>query len=723
VAQCTFVCLVLASATFATFWPVVGHDFVNLDDTVYVTGNSRVLQGLTWDGTRWAFTNLNAGFWQPLVWLSYMLDVTLFGKGPGGLHFTNLLLHVANTLLLFLFLNRASGVLWRSTLVAALFALHPLHVEPVAWIASRKDVLSTFFGFLSLLCYAHYVEAWREIELRPSRKLLLWYSAAFVMFVCGLMSKTMLVTLPPLMMLLDYWPLQRLTADNWRMRIWCLLAEKGPFLAVAFIFGIVTIYAEKEVGAISPSASSPVAVRIGNGALSYVQYLWQTVWPVNLSPSYPYPKQLAIEAAVGSGLLLLLSSMIVLTQATRRPYLLTGWFWYVGLLLPVSGLIQVGFHSRADRYTYVPLVGIFIALVWGTGELASRLRLPRSIGVVVAGLMVGLCAIVSSKQLRYWSDSVTLFEHTLSVTTSNPITHESLAAALFERGRLAEAIHHHKQAIELRPDFAEAYNNLGDALATQGQRQESIPYFEKALDIKPGYAEAHNNLGTVLTDLGRSSDAVEHYMKALEIKPDYPEAHNNLANLLRSQGKLAAAVEHYQQALKLNPYLAEAHFNLAMTLANQNRPTEAIEHFQHVLEIKSDYAEAHYQLGDMLQQSGRFKAAIAHYQSVLKLAPEHLGARNNLAWLLATCPEESLRSGDMAVEVALQADRISGGKSPEILDTLAASLAEAGRFTEAVATAKQAIELADAQSNTVLAYAIRNRLKLYEARSAYREKH
>jgi tetratricopeptide (TPR) repeat protein len=532
---------------FAIYTPALFCQFLNFDDNVYVTENPQVQAGLTWAGVKWAFSNLAAGFWHPLTWLSHLLDCQLFGLRPAGHHLSSLLLHLANTALLFSALKRMTSAPGRSALVAALFALHPLHVESVAWISERKDVLSTFFFLLTLLGYLQYVT---KAERRGS-----WYSCALACFALGLMSKPMVVTLPVILLLLDYWPLQRLKIKN----LVSIVLEKIPFFLLSLAFGVLTYRAEKQIGALALESGPSLPLRAANAVVSCVVYLRKTVWPNHLAAFYPYPKSFAAWEVIGASLILTAISLAALLSR-RRPYLLAGWLCYLVTLSPVLGLIQVGSHARADRYTYLPLIGIFIAVVWGLTDLLGARRAvatqaqgalesPRdglrplllwgrggrlrpvlwSVPVSIAALALTACAAGTILQLRHWRNSESLFRHALSVTSSNVPAHNGLGVALLEQGNLASAQAEFEQALRLDGRHVAARNNLGMVLEMQGRATEAITQFEEVLRIQPKNPEAHNNLGKTLAEQGQLSQAIGQFAEALRLKPEYPEARDNLA--------------------------------------------------------------------------------------------------------------------------------------------------------------------------------------------------
>ena len=572
--------LFLLLAILAVFWPVQDHGFVNFDDGTYICNNSQVRNGLNWHGVQWAFTTTHANFWHPLTWLSHMLDCELYGLNPAGHHLANLLLHMASALLLFLVFHRMTHAVWKSAFVAALFALHPLHVESVAWASERKDVLSTLFWILTMGAYAAYVEA-------PGKKR---YLMVLVCFVLGLMAKPMLVTLPFVLLLLDYWPLGRwplksptplcpeqigcLTGSHDRRKgAGYLLAEKTPLFALAAASSIVAFVAQQQGGATKTLASFPMDIRIANAMLSYVGYMGKMIWPTNLAVFYPHPGNTVVMwQAVLAALFLLGLSFSTSRRAKEQPYLPVGWLWYLGTLVPVIGLVQVGDHAMADRYTYVPLIGLFIVMAWGLPDLLARRSHGRFVLTLSALAVIIGCMICSSLQVRHWKNSITLFTHTLQATPNNPQAHTNLGIALAEQGRLDEAVRHYAEALRIKPDFLPARINLGGALAGQDKFDEALAQYSEALRIAPDSADAHYNLANVLARHGRPLEAVAHYAEALRIKPDDWQAHNNLGIALASHDRMSQAVAHFRQALEIKPNFPEARHNLAIALKNGDKP-------------------------------------------------------------------------------------------------------------------------------------------------------
>jgi tetratricopeptide (TPR) repeat protein len=466
-----------------------------------------------------------------------------------------------------------------------------------------------------------------------------------------------------------------------------------------------------------------IGLRMENAVVSYVIYLWQMIYPSGLACLYPNPtNDLPLWQVAGAAGLLLALSGAAWTLRRTHPWLVVGWFWYLGMMVPVIGMVQISYYAHADRYTYLPQIGLYLAIVWTARDLTISWRNGRQIlGVGALSVIVALM-VCTWKQTSYWRTDEILWERALACTSGNYVAHNNLGYDLAHQGRPAEAIAHYQKALEINPDFAEAHNNLGTALLNQGRLEEASEHYHQALDKDPAFAEAHNNLGILLTKQGRTAEAIEQYRKAIELNPNRAEFYNNLGNLLAKQNQTDEAIEQFQKALEVEPDYAKAHYNLANIFIAQGRWDEAIEHYQRALKQMPDSTHSHYQLGLALQSRGKFTAAIAQLQKVLELDPKHIPAQNNLAWLLATCPDNSLRDGKRAVEVAQQAVQLSGGKSPEILDTLAAAYAEAGRFPEAVETAQRALDLSTAQNNKPLAQVIQNQLKLFETHSPYREK-
>jgi tetratricopeptide (TPR) repeat protein len=796
-------CLVLAAITFAVFGQTLHYEFINYDDDDYVYENPVVSGGITIKGIVWAFTRAHFANWHPLTWLSHELDCQLYGLNPGGHHLTSVLLHIATVIALFLVLRQMTGALWRSAFVAAVFAIHPLRVESVAWVAERKDVLSGLFFMLTLGAYVRYARhPWSLAR----------YGLVVLLFAMGLMCKPMLVTLPVVLMLLDYWPLRRVEPR----KLSRLAMEKLPLLALSGIFCVVTFLAQHE--AIQSTDSISLSLRFANALVTCMVYLGQMVYPAGLAVLYPYPHNGLLEWEVMLAVILLAGvSAVALWKRRTQPWMLTGWLWYLVMLLPVAGIVQVGFQAHADRYTYLPQIGICLALTWWAAELGLKWMAPRAAIGVVMTVVIGALMVCARIQTAYWKNNETLWTHAIDCTKNNASAHLSLGTDLLAKGKVDEAIAEYQKSLQIRPTFAYAHldlgnaffkkgkmdeaaiqfqqalqinpaftearnnlgnvlfhmgrrdeaiaqfqqalqitpddaathNNFGDALRQEGKLDEAISHFEQALQARPDFAEAHYNFGIALRQKGKLDEAIAQYRRALEIKVDYEEACNNLGNALLQKGSVDEAVTQYQKALQINPNYADAHNNLGHVLLQKGKLDEAITELQHALQIKPRYADAHYylgaaylqkgrvddaineyqkavqikpdyaeaqsNLGNILAQLGRVDEAMAHLQKALQIEPDSPTIQNSMAWLLATCAEASLRNGPKAVELAQQANAASDGENPMILHTLAAAFAEAGRFSEAVETARRALRLAEAQSNVRLAGQLQTQLQRYES--------
>jgi tetratricopeptide (TPR) repeat protein len=563
----------LVLLTAAVLGRVYGNDFVNYDDPLYVTDNPHVRDGLSGRDIAWAFTSTEALNWHPLTWISLQLDAQIYGTRAWGYHLTNLLLHAANTVVLFLALRRLTGALWRPALAAALFALHPLHVESVAWVAERKDVLSTFFGMLSLLAYGHYVQ-------RPG----LWrYLLIAVFLALGLMAKPMLVTFPFVLLLLDYWPLGRLsardgTAVGWR---WVVL-EKVPLLALAGVSAVMTVYAQQRGGAIETLTALPFGVRLANAVVSYVRYLGLTLCPAGLAPFYPHPQEsLPAWQVAGAAVLLIGLSAVALALARRRPYLIVGWLWYLGTLVPVIGLVQVGEQALADRYTYVPLIGLFIAAAWVAGDLASRQPMWRQVLIAASTAAVLACAVLSWRQAGVWHDSRSLWEHTLRVMPDNHVARNNLGMALLaDQGDPTEVEQHLRAALQLKPDYARPCASLALILDQQGRLEEALDYYRETLRLEPRLVGTRVSYGVALCRSGRVDEGIEQFREAIRIDPEYPDAYYQIAYALARQNRFAEALPYCRECVRLDPHSARYRLGLALVLWRTGEQDEAQQQYR-----------------------------------------------------------------------------------------------------------------------------------------------
>ncbi|MBW1923258.1 MAG: tetratricopeptide repeat protein [Deltaproteobacteria bacterium] len=536
--------LLLLALTLIVFRQVGHHEFINYDDPLLITENRHIAEGLTWDGVRWAFTTHHALNWHPLTWISHMLDVELFRFQPGAHHLSSLILHMANTLLLFLALHRMTGTLWRAGFVAAFFAVHPLHVESVAWAAERKDVLSTFFWMAATLAYARYAE-------RPGGPA---YLLVMVLFIMGLLSKPMVVTLPFVFMLLDYWPLRRLNGSHAGSGpIFRLILEKIPLLALSAASSVVTIWAQRSWGAIIPFDTLPLTARIQNAVLSYATYVAKTLWPSGLAVFYPHPRRIPWTDVTTAALFLAMISLGVAALRKNRGYLPVGWLWFLGTLVPVIGLIQVGSQAMADRYTYIPLIGIFIIGVWGLYDLTGLALRGRVIPKAVLGAAVVALAVTASVQVSYWRDSVTLYRHALEMTEQNGVAHYNLGVALERLGDTGRAMEHYREALRINPRNDMALNNLGRVLAGQGRYGDAVSCLKKALVLRPANVRARTNLGVVLSRVGQLREALREHAEAVRLDPRFVTARYNYGLLLGRFERYAEAATQFREAVRLAP--------------------------------------------------------------------------------------------------------------------------------------------------------------------------
>ena len=665
------ICLLLTIATIAVFGQVIRFEFINYDDPVYFKANHHVLRGLSWSNVAWAFETTLHASWYPFTWLSYLWDATAFGSGPTGPHLTNLLLHVANSLLVFLMLQRLTGTIWRSALVAALFALHPLHVEPVAWISERKGLLSAFFGLLTIWAYVKYTEA-RRASARttdaPGRiPVASYYALALVLFACGLLSKPSLVALPVALLLLDYWPLHRLDTSSTRSElrsISTLLLEKIPFLLLGVLSSIITIWVHKQAGALASLATVSMAHRIESAFVSYARYLAKALWPWPLALPYPDPGSWPLSVVLVGVALVAGASLLALYWRRKRPYFLVGWFWFLFLLSPVIGIIGWGAHTIADRFMYLPILGLFIIAAWGGAELLEARSWPKWLAAVGAAAMLAACTIRTNDQLGYWRNSETLFRHSLAVTTNNIVALDHLGIRLSFEGQSEEAIACFLEALRLNPNSPQVRYDLGNALAAQGRFAEAITNYQRAIEALPGHYEAHDRLGLVSAMQGSFDEAISHHRRALEYSPNEPSVHKHLANALGAAGQMDEAIKHYRLALRespddaeiqyslglalavrgnweealghynattrLDPANAEAHYNLGYALRVVGRLEESATCLSNAVQLKSEFPLAHYNLGCVLAEKGRLEAAEFHFQEAVRLSPDYDEARKKL---------------------------------------------------------------------------------------------
>jgi len=627
------ICLALAILTAITFWQLKDCGFIVLDDSAYVYENAYVQSGLNWNSIRDAFSSElveKSGNWHPVTWLSLMLDYQIFGLNPHGYHLINLLFHVINTVLLFLIFHRMTKTFWQSAFVACLFAIHPLHVESVAWIAERKDVLSSFFWMLTMGAYIYYIE-------HPGFRR---YFFVLLFFILGLMAKPMLVTLPFVLLLLDYWPLQRfqeiksanetqtevfksVSSDKQKKKskkkhavkgslevkkpadpeykwasIYPLLREKIPFFVLAILSSIVTYIAQQKGGAVSSIEALPLSVRIGNAFVSYITYIGKMIWPSNLAVFYPHPGLLLPWQVLGSVLLLIAITMVVIRMVKRSPYLATGWLWYTGTLVPVIGIVQIGTQAMADRYTYIPLIGLFIMVAWGVPDLLKRSSYRKEVLLTSSTLSILCLSIMTWTHVGYWQNTITLFDHALKVTNYNWVAYAIRGNAYNGLGNYRQAIEYYDRAIEIKPGYAEAYYNRGVAYNSLGNYKQAIEDYGRAIEIKPGYVEAYNNRGDAYNSLGNYRQAIEDLNRAIEIKPDRPASYNNRGNAYNGLGNYRQAIEDYGRAIEIKPGYATAYFNRSVAYVKLGDNNLAINDLKTAAKLGDERAK------DLLKHQG-----------------------------------------------------------------------------------------------------------------------
>ncbi|MBA4150691.1 MAG: tetratricopeptide repeat protein [Verrucomicrobia bacterium] len=589
-----FICIVLAIVTLAAFWPVRQNDFINFDDPDYVSENPIVQQGITGENIKWAFTQPAASNWHPLTWLSHMLDCQLFGLNPGKHHLTSVFLHAGSAILLFLLLRKMTGSVWKSVIVAAVFALHPLRVESVAWISERKDVLSGFFFMLTLYAYAHYAQKPEKIR----------YTLALVCFALGLMAKPMIVTLPFVLVLLDFWPLRRMPlfaptqTEHRKLNTehFPILLEKLPFFALSIASCVVTVWAQKAGGSVKSLTDFPLILRLENALISYFRYIKKFFWPDDLAVFYPHPNSWPGWQVALALVLLIGITFLAVRFARKAPFISVGWFWFLGMMIPVIGIVQVGIQSMADRYTYLPMIGFSIALVWGAAQCVERFKLPPvAWGTAIVAAMIGFL-FVTNKEVRHWRDSETVFRRALAVTKNNYTAHANLGIALGTAGELEESERHLRAAREIGPDYAEAHHNLANSLVQLGRVEEARAAYLQAIKMKPDYDDALSNLGMLSVRQGDFEQAKSFYARAAHAKPSNPVIQHNLATALLELGSISEALTHYGKAVQLNPDFAPAHFQMGAIFAANERRDQAVFHFREALRINPEHAEARQQL-------------------------------------------------------------------------------------------------------------------------------
>jgi tetratricopeptide (TPR) repeat protein len=749
--QIILIYLLLTAGALIAFWQVGQCDFVLYDDATYVFENTNIQSGITPQAIRWAITTGYAANWHPMTWLSHMFDVQLFGLQPRWHHLTNLLFHIANTLLLFFVFNRMTKAPWKSAFVAALFALHPLHVESVAWVAERKDVLSTFFWMLTMCAYVHYVE---HPRLRS-------YLAALAFLALGLMAKPMLVTLPFVLLLLDYWPLQRFEQnrssqeisaeirnpvsakkrkgkssrkhipgssppDQVRGRLgqtprgvelekkpagdkyrWAvigpLLWEKIPFFALAALSSIATFIAQKKGGAVETIEALPPGIRIANAFVSYIVYIEKTVWPANLTVHYAHPGLPPLWQVLGAVFVLIAATLTVIRTAKRFPYLAMGWLWYAGTLVPVIGIVQVGTQAMADRYAYIPLIGLFVMAAWGIPELLEKRRYRKeALFASSASVLLCLC-IVTWTQVGYWRNSLALFSHVLEVDSNDYLIQQDRGLAYAKLGNHSQAIEDYDRAIEINPKYMEAYLNRGAAYGKLGDNRRAISDYDRAIKINPKCALAYLNRGVAVNELGNHTQAIEDYDRAIEFDPENADAYDNRGAAYAKLGNYSQAISDYNRAIGINPKHAWAYNGRGAAYARLGNKRQATEDYGRAIEINPEYAEAYYNRGILHQGLGNHRQAIEDYNRAIESNSEYAAAYTNrgVAYGILGNNRQAISDYDKAVEIDPKYEKAYYNRG--------VAYGELGNQSQAVSDYDKAIEInseyADAYNNRGVAYA------------------
>ncbi|MBW8036293.1 MAG: tetratricopeptide repeat protein [Planctomycetes bacterium] len=678
------ICLALAAATLTSYWPVKDHEFVNFDDYDYVMNNTNVNTGLTGANIKWAFMKGHASNWHPMTWISHMVDCSLFGLDPGPHHVTNLVLHIINTLLLFFILSVMTKRLWPSVFVAALFALHPLHVESVAWVSERKDVLSTFFAFLTIAAYYSYTKKGGAGR----------YILVIFIFALALMSKPMVVTLPFVLLLVDYWPLERFdlvksykpkTHSKQRSLTW-LIAEKIPFFALVIISSVVTFIVQKAGGAMSSRMQFPFLTRLANASIAYLVYIKQMVWPKGLACLYPHARtDVSIPLAVICGLSLIAVSALVFIYRQKFRYLFTGWFWYVGMLVPVVGLVQIGDQAYADRYTYMPIIGLFIIIAWGACDLLKKPAYRRAILLPAAVVIISVLAVLTYIQQGYWRDNIKLFERAIDATKDNYVAHFCIADPLRESNRIEDAIYHNRKCLEIEPDYTKAHNSLGQNLMLTGDVDGAIKEFTKAVELSPGILAPRLNLGLALQMQGNYKQAIEQFTIGLQMY-DLVRVREHLADVLFKAGRLDEALVQYNHILTIKPNDIIALYHAGLISGQAGKFSEAEKYLVKALELDPGMLASRINLGIALKKQGNYKQAIEQFTIALQM-DDMVNVREHLADVL-------FKAGRLN-EALAQYNHILTVESNNIKALYHAGLifAQAGKFSEAEKYLVKALEL------------------------------
>lgn len=704
-----FVCALLAAATLLSYWPVIHQGFINLDDPTYVTLNRHVRTGLSWQNVSWSLSSGYASNWHPLTWVSHMMDAQFFQLRPGWHHLTNLIFHSLNTALLFVLLQKLTACTRRSAIVAGLFSLHPLRVESVAWIAERKDVLSGFFFLLTVLAYARYAEDRKLGVDGIKRRSAIWYAIALILFALGLMSKPMLVTVPFVLLLLDFWPLKRLRLDTFQLKPAVpLLIEKVPFLLMSIGSSVVTFAVQHKGGAVSTTTGLPITGRLANALHAYAAYLGKTFWPTKLCIFYPHPGyQLSLPtitddvAVAGAAVLVIGLSIASILLRNRAPHLFTGWFWFVGMLIPVIGIVQVGGQAYADRYTYLPSIGIFICCVWVVAEVAQA-RIPGALLAAAGTALVIVCAFLTRHQLSYWRTNFAVFQHALDVTKNNALAYYNVGVEYGVQGKDDIAKGHFEAAMKADPQFIAPVYSMGFMLMLEGHAAEAEEKFHDALRLKPNYAMAYNKLGVLAWQQGKAEEAWENTQKALSLDPDLAESHENLARLMTARGDLSGAVAEFNESLRLEPGNTRVMTELAEIVVRQGNVAKGEALLREVVRRESGSAESRVHLGEVLAVEGKRAEAIQEYTAALRMKPDWGQVHCKMGTALLQNGEA--KQSEAEFREALKLEPGSG----EATTGLGRALGAQGKMSEAAQQFEAAVKLSptNAESQVELAVAL-----------------
>ena len=699
------ICVALAAVVFAAFEGVRNNDFVTYDDDGYIIDNAAVQNGLNIKSIEWAFTTWHKANWHPLTWVSHIIDCSVFGLNPGWHHLANVGFHIANAVLLFLILKRMTGAFWPSVFVAAVFGLHPLTVESVAWASQRKNVLSTFFALLTIAAYYRYTR-------KPNTAR---YLLVAVTFAAGLLAKPMLVTLPFVLILLDYWPIGRFDNTTNRGRFWPAIADKLPLLFMSAAASVMTYLAQANSAAVADTVMAPLALRFSNALVSYVRYIEKMFYLASLALLYPLDlNEPGLWLTIGCAAALLLATAVVILKRHGRGYLLMGWLWYLGTLVPVIGLVQVGSQAMADRYAYWPGIGIYIIIAWLAQDIAARFR-PAKVIFCTAGIVALVILLAMTRvQVGYWKDSLSLYEHSAAVTKNNYVMHNNSGEIYRTSDHPDKAMEHFRRALEINPSYVKAYNNIGCLLGDNGLFAEAATAFEQAIAIEPGYIRARTNYGIVLAKQGLYDKAIEQFTVILLMVPDDSEALNNLWQTGIKGNKPSEVLKIITVLQQTSPDNAELCYRAGVLYGMQQQTDEAIPQLEKAVKLNPDHAAARGALGRLLFQKGRFRESAAQYDISARLDPTNVETLYSYAMLLTHAPDPNIINPELATALAQEACRLTDYNQPDPLDILARVYASQKKWPEAINAAQQAIDAATRNGKNELAGQIKGRLELYQ---------